>query len=406
MQPALLPHNEPDRLKKLNLYRVLDTPPEDAFDRITRIVAETIGVPIALVSLVDSERQWFKSKHGLDADETPREIAFCSHAILGNSLFIVEDATKDSRFADNPLVASDPSIRFYAGAPLRTPDGLNLGTLCAIDREPRKLTNNQYQLLSDLSRIVVDELELRVALRSAMNELAETVTQTALKDEFVSIVTHELRTPLTSIRGSLGLLTSGAIEGIPTQANDIVALANRNVNTLLALINDLLDFQKFQSGQLDLEFATVDTEKLARETCENLKGFAQEREASIRVEIKSEATIVGDTVRLAQVLTNLISNAIKFTPAGEEVLIETGFHEDKLRFSVTDKGPGIPENFRARIFEKFTQARGENKAKGTGLGLAISNAIVKAHRGSLGFDTRIGEGTTFHMDLPLRQTVL
>jgi signal transduction histidine kinase len=406
MQSARLPDNEPDRLEKLKLYRILDTPPEDAFDRITRIVAETIGVPIALVSLVDSERQWFKSKHGLEADETPRDIAFCSHAILEDGVFIVEDALKDARFAGNPLVTSDPSIRFYAGAPLKTPDGLNLGTLCAIDREPRQLTDKQRQLLSDLSSIVVDEMELRVALRSAMNDVAEAVKQRALKDEFVSIVTHELRTPLTSIRGSLGLLDSGAIKGIPTEVNDIVALANRNVNTLLALINDLLDFQKFQSGQLDMDFGAVDAETLARDTCENLKGFAQEKEASIRVEVESEATVVGDAVRLAQVLTNLISNAIKFTPTGEEVLVKTGLHEDKLRFSVTDKGPGIPENFRGRIFEKFSQARGENKAKGTGLGLAISKAIVKAHRGSIGFETRIGEGTTFHMDLPLRQTVL
>ena len=239
-----------------------------------------------------------------------------------------------------------------------------------------------------------------------MNDFAEAVKHTALKDEFISLITHELRTPLTSIRGSLGLLESGAIASTPSKVNEIVELASRNVNTLLALINDLLDFQKFQSGQLDFEFEPLDADRLAQETCENLEGFAQEHHARIRIEATSRATIVGDSVRLAQVLTNLISNAIKFTPAGEEVVVRTALCEDKLRFSVTDKGPGIPEDFRGRIFSKFAQARGENKVKGTGLGLAISKAIVEAHRGSIGFDTKVGEGTTFHVDLPLRQTVL
>ena len=406
MRTAPLPDNENDRLERLRLYRILDTPPEDAFDRIVRIVAETIDVPIALVSLVDSERQWFKAKQGLEADETSRDVAFCAHAILGDGLFVVEDATTDVRFADNPLVASDPSIRFYAGAPLTTPDGLNLGTLCAIDRKPRTLSDQQMQLLSDLSNIVIDQLELRVALRSAMNKVADEVEQRTLKDEFVSVVSHELRTPLTSIRGSLGLLDGGAIKGIPKAASDMIAVANRNVSTLLHLIEDLLDFQKFRSGERELDFDAVDAGVLVRQTCENMAGFARERDVSIRREAEAITTIFGDDSRLSQVLTNLMSNAIKFSPEGDEIVVATDLRDGKLRISVTDNGPGIPEDFRDRVFNKFSQASSKNKSKGTGLGLAISKAIVEGHRGSIGFESATDNGTTFYVDLPTRQTVL
>lgn len=406
MQSATKPPNESERLEKLRLYRILDTPPEEAFDRITRIVAGVIGVPIALVSLVDQERQWFKSKQGLPADETPRGIAFCSHAILNDDLFVVEDATKDSRFADNPLVANDPAIRFYAGAPLKTPDGLNLGTLCAIDRKPRKLSKAQGQLLSDLSNIVVDEMELRIALRKAMNDVADETRKNTVKDEFLSLVAHELRTPLTSIRGALGLLNGGVIINIPKEALDVIAIANRNVNTLLPLIDDLLDVQKYESGKMDFDFDAVDFGHLVGQVCENMEGYAREKAVGIRVVRTPDSTIIGDASRLSQVFLNLISNAIKFSPEGGEILVEAGLHGGKVRFSVSDRGPGIPDCFRARVFQKFSQASGKNKPKGTGLGLAISKAIVEAHRGTIRFDTMMDKGTTFHVELPLKQTVL
>ena len=164
----------PDDIKRLEIlrrYEILDTFPEVSFERLTRLAATIFGTPIALISLVDETRQWFKSHHGLDASETPIHLSFCKHAIEGEGVFVVTDATKDERFALNSLVTSDPGIRFYAGAPLRTPTGVQVGTLCIIDRMPRRaLLPTEQQMLADLAALVVDEMELRLALKQAIRQ--------------------------------------------------------------------------------------------------------------------------------------------------------------------------------------------------------------------------------------------
>src|SRR3989449_2513436 len=158
---APLPKNEKQRLKVLWQYSVLDTMPEEIFDDLTELAARICEAPVAMITLVDEKRQWFKSKVGVSINETSRDISFCSHAITQPGLFIVPDATKDERFADNPLVTSDPKVRFYAGAPLVTADGYALGTLCVIDKVPRELRPEQKQALRILARHVVTQLELR-----------------------------------------------------------------------------------------------------------------------------------------------------------------------------------------------------------------------------------------------------
>jgi GAF domain-containing protein len=159
--PAPIPENEKKRLKVLWQYDVLDTVPEEVFDDLTELAARICEAPIALISLVDEKRQWFKAKVGVSLSETSRDISFCAYAITQSDLFIVPDATQDKRFANNPMVTSEPKIRFYAGAPLITPDGHALGTLCVIDKVPRELRPDQKQALRILARHVVSQLELR-----------------------------------------------------------------------------------------------------------------------------------------------------------------------------------------------------------------------------------------------------
>src|SRR5438445_3199027 len=158
---APIPKNEKQRLKVLWQYSVLDTMPEEIFDDLTELAARICEAPVAMITLVDEDRQWFKAKVGVSINETSRDISFCAHAITQPGLFIVPDATRDERFAKNPLVKSDPKVRFYAGAPLVSPDGYALGTLCVIDKVPRELRPEQKQALRILARHVVSQLELR-----------------------------------------------------------------------------------------------------------------------------------------------------------------------------------------------------------------------------------------------------
>ena len=166
-----LPANEAERLRALRSYKILDTKPEARFDELTQLAALICGVPICLISLIDADRQWFKSRVGLDAEETHRAQAFCTHAIMQPDLFVVPDAAQDDRFSHNPLVTGDPHIRFYAGTPLATSDGHLLGTLCVIDRQPRALTENQKTALQILGRQVIANMELSISLQELRDGL-------------------------------------------------------------------------------------------------------------------------------------------------------------------------------------------------------------------------------------------
>jgi diguanylate cyclase (GGDEF)-like protein len=182
---APVPNNETQRLAALRAYSILDTEPEPAFDRITAIASRVLGVPIALVSLVDAERQWFKAKIGVEGAGSAREHAFCAHAIMHDEPMVVNDAHRDRRFVENPFVTGPPRVRFYAGAPLQAPDGYNLGTLCALDTRPREFSDREKETLSDLAALVVEQLELRKALRAqTMAQTALTVAEAQLRRHF------------------------------------------------------------------------------------------------------------------------------------------------------------------------------------------------------------------------------
>jgi diguanylate cyclase (GGDEF)-like protein len=156
-----VPDNEVERQAALDEQHILDEESDEDFNRITRLASQMLGVPTALISLVDRQRQWFLSRVGLEASETPRDVAFCAHAICGNDVLVVNDASADERFKDNPLVTGNPNIRFYAGVPLRTHSGFNLGTLCVISPQPRQLAGNEQQLLQDLAGMVIQHMESR-----------------------------------------------------------------------------------------------------------------------------------------------------------------------------------------------------------------------------------------------------
>jgi PAS domain S-box-containing protein len=530
---AALPGNELTRLAHLHALNILDTGREQSFDDLAQLAAMICEVPIALVSLIDHERQWFKSCIGLDVTETPRDLAFCAHAILQpGDLLVVEDATRDPRFSDNPLVLGEPRIRFYAGAPLVSEEGYAFGTLCVIDTAPRRFDSSQATALKLLAGQVIQLLELREAnqalqtsqlqlqerseqlntilsnfpgavyrclndARWTMLYLSDKVEQLTgypsarfmgdgalsisdithpedvpmvyqqvqealrqqqafqiiyrlrdgdgnwcwieelgcgvfdksgalkyidgfiwdiserkraeqIKNDFVSAVSHELRTPLTSISGALGLIVGGMLGAPPEKMQSMLVIAHKNALRLTQLINDLLDMEKLIAGKMGFDLERQPLVPIIEQSLETNKAYADSFNVSLHLSVCANEQDVPlmvslDAHRLQQVMANFISNAVKYSPPQGRVEIQLIQLQGEVKIAVVDHGPGISEEFRERLFQKFTQAdsSASRQRGGTGLGLAISKTFVERMHGRIGFDSIPGQGATFYAIFPL-----
>ena len=396
-QIAKTPENEAARLMALQRYMVMDTLPEEAFDRITRLASHILKTPIALVSLVDGDRQWFKSHHGIDATQTPRDMAFCAHAILQQDVLIVPDATKDERFRANPLVVSDPKVCFYAGAPLTTPDGFNIGTLCVIDREPHdSLSAENKLILQDLAALVIDELEFRSASKRAFQ-----ANQT--KTKFIANMSHEIRTPMNVIMGFANMLADSKLDVV--QKEHVINI-QKSSEALLDIINDILDISKIEAGKMELENISFNLRQLIDDIVSLFSPKAAEKFLLLLSEFSANfpTQFIGDPSRLRQILINLVSNAIKFTEEGH-VKISAHFDakDGLLRLAVEDTGTGIKQENISKIFEDFSQEDMSTSRQygGTGLGLAISRRLLEMMGGELKVTSEIGKGSKFAFALKL-----
>jgi signal transduction histidine kinase len=393
-----IPANENERLSWLKDLDILDTLEEKAYDDLTHIASQICDVPIALVSLIDETRQWFKSHHGLDATETPRELAFCGHAINQDEVFIIEDADNDERFHDNPLVTDAPYVKFYAGAPLIMDNNIRIGTLCVIDNHARKITNDQKESLTALARQVVSQLQLRLKIKE-MQDLDKA------KDEFLSMVSHELRTPLTSLKGSLGILNHQS-DSLSEAIKPMMDIAVRNADQLLVIVNDILDLAKMEAGKLEMHFSKVNIVELAQQALQLNASYIERCTCHASLEVSSDVKSIyanADQQRLLQVISNFISNSAKFSSDKGQIIISIDVEGDYVKLNVTDYGEGIPEEHQHKLFMKFQQLSGvENqKLPGTGLGLNISKHIIDAHHGEIGFDSVPNKKTTFFFKLKI-----
>ncbi|MGB5258917.1 MAG: CHASE domain-containing protein [Gammaproteobacteria bacterium] len=239
---------------------------------------------------------------------------------------------------------------------------------------------------------------------SIMRDITERKKIERMKNEFISTVSHELRTPLTSIRGALGLVGSGTAGDLPEKAQPLIDIATKNCDRLIRLINDILDIEKIEANKMEYTLQPLKLMQLVNQAVDSNRVYASDYGADILVSNELEdAVVLVDEDRFTQVLTNLLSNAAKYSPRGGQIVVTTHARGDGVRVSVSDEGPGIPQEFRTRIFEKFTQVDGSDTRQkgGTGLGLNITKAIIERLGGQITFDTEAGKGTSFHVDLPL-----
>lgn len=401
--PMLTAPDERARLAALRRYDILDTPREQRFDDIVEIASQVCGTPIAIVNLVDADRQWGKAMVGLDDSEAPREDSFCARTIEWHEdVMEVPDTHEDPRFRDNPMVLGDPHLRFYAGAQIVDREGYGIGSVCVADRVPRTLTDAQRSALAALGRQAIAQMELRLSLAAERERVQRLQDLDRLREQFISVVSHELRTPLTSIRGWIDVLMEES-DGMSATHRDAIGRVGRNAERLTRVVSDLLDLTRVDAGELYMRSERVDLVDLVMDAVSGMTTGEHAAGLSVQARLADSAPVVGDASRLAQVIDNICSNAVKYTPTGGTITVDLKTRDGEAVLRVVDNGIGIPADEREHLFERFFRASTatENNIKGTGLGLAISKAIVDRHGGTIAAGDGDSGGTAFVVTLPL-----
>ena len=357
----IIPENEAERLEAVRRYHVLDTPPDGIFDRVTAIAARRFGAPISIISIVDHDRIWFKSRHGIDVEEIGRDPGLCASAILSEDAYVLVDASTDPRSLANPLVAGDFGLRFYAGVPLRTSDGFNLGTLCVIDKEPRPINQDQLDDLTDLASLVVDQLELRLAARRAIGQ-AELMARE---------IDHRVMNSLQFIAGLLSMQSRSAEDG--EVAGQLTEAATR-----VAAVGRV--HRNFYSGDTD----EVSSLAFLTRLCADLSDIC-----GVPVEVSGdEGTVPTTMIQPIGLLTNeLVTNAAKH--GAGMVQVRYAIDGERHQLSVCDQGPGVPDGF--------------DPATSKGLGMKVVTQLCKQLGGTLEvLANPDGRGACFRLSFPGR----
>ncbi len=398
MQQPKVPQNELERLDALLSYKVLDTGPENDFDEITRLASEICETSISVITLLDEKRQWFKSKIGLDINETPREVSFCGHAInQPYENFIIENALEDARFADNPLVTEGVKIRSYAGVPLLSPDGFPLGTLCVIDNRPKKFNDFQVRALETLANQAMKLLELRknnFKLRESHNLLAQRYKDL---EQFSHVVSHDIKSPLNNIMMLANVFKEEYGEKLDEQAFQMVGYIGQSAEKLKKLVDSMLEYYKYDT--IDVE----SREKIRlHEFTKYIIGLLHAHDETEFVLPDQAAWLRSNTMAFGQILYNLIGNAIKYNDKAK-ARIEIGLEQRDLEniIFVKDNGIGIAKGDLNHVFEAFNTLGKTDRynEKGTGLGLSTVQKLVTKLGGSITIESEEGNGTTFYIHL-------
>ncbi|WP_163407081.1 GAF domain-containing hybrid sensor histidine kinase/response regulator [Flavobacterium ajazii] len=408
--PMLTPQNEAERLDALKRYNILDTLPEQVFDDATALVSYICGTPIAYISFIDENRQWFKSKIGFDVSEVPREITLSRYTIMDSKLVEIPDTLLNERFKDDPNVTDGYKIRFYVGMPITTPDGYVIGVLCAVDHEPRQLNDNQRNALNIVARHVINTLELGRKNKELAKQKKIADRAVAAKENFLANMSHEIRTPLNAVIGFTELLFETSLDEQQKDFLKDVQIAGEN---LLVIVNDILDLSKIESGSIALEQKPFELKSALKHVYDLLKVKVHEAvDFNLFLDAELPEIISGDQGRLNQIMVNLAGNALKFTMEGEVTISVKRIAETddshQIRFSVKDTGIGISQKNLDTIFGRFTQAEESTTRKfgGTGLGLNIVKQLVQLHDSDIHVKSREGSGSEFYFTVSYKKASL
>lgn len=401
---------EQDRLSALLEYGILDSAPEDAFDRLTRIAATIFDMPISLVTFIDEHRQWIKSSVGLDVKETPRQDAFCVYPVSCANPVQIRDALEDMRFQNNSLVHGEPFIRFYAGAPLMSRTGHALGAICVLDRVPREMSMAQMALLEDLAAAAADTLEAR-RLCKVHEELAKKAHQSdAAKSAFIANMSHELRTPLNAIIGFSDMIHKQMFGPIgESRYLEYAADINQSGQYLLEIINELLDLAKIESGKIELHIEHFPASSVVDHCVRLTEDAVRSKNLNFHVNLEpADLEVEQDRRLLTQIIINLLTNATKFTPEYGQISLEMwSSPETSLNIQVSDTGVGMHEHEIERLLRPFEQASHafSREHDGLGLGLSLVSSFVEALGGTVKIKSEKNEGTIVSISLPTQKAL-
>lgn len=388
---------ERERLLDLASYDVMDSDIEEDYERLTQLAAEICGTKISLVSLIDANRQWFKSGFGLASKETHRDFSFCGHAILNpKEPFIINDAREDERFSDNPLVLEEPNVIFYAGVPLVTEKGHPLGTLCVIDDKPRDLNEHQLSALKTISNQVMKLLDLRKKNKMLNEVNIQLENRSKELEDFANRAAHDLKSPLRSIYNMVERITKNNTLN-DEKTNTMLGIIEKSTKNLDDLVSGLLAFAK--TAQISIEEKSkIDPYELIEE----IKSTTfPNTDLSINLESEVEK-VEANREGLTFILRNLITNAVKYCDKPEVVInISIRNSNQGYEFSVSDNGPGLDPKHEERLFKPFDTLAHQDRFgnQGSGLGLSGVKKVLERIGGSISFSSEMGKGTTFNFTI-------
>lgn len=390
MHIAPLPVNENERLNALARYRVLDTPPEPHFDHLVQLASHLCGTPMSLITLVDKERVWFKANLGFASDEVSRQLSFCSHMVSDTVPMVINDTNDDPRFAAHPLVSGDPKIRFYAGVPLLTPDGFNLGSLCVIDQQPRELSDFQAFALSSLAEQAMQLLEQRYfsLQKQAQMQVIEQQRQQLqdaqlLNQRLLKLLDQELQEPLddllTLLQSFLHQRESGS-----SVSTDWTAPMQHKLEDLAQVMRQLRAWQKLQTGGQEWESSSLPLADLLQALARRFQPLADSNSSEIQIQVEPELRVQAPLEPLRLILDCLMHNALKHSEYGQ-VRFEAALEGQEFVLLVRDSGPGIPAWLQDVLGNQIpdplqTGFLGEH---GLGLALLVSSRYAQALGGRL-----------------------